>query len=510
MNVLSEGPRGARPLVRLMVFVWFIAFVVGGCSDEGDAGADIPEPNSDGVAVIERAAEPGSLESTSATSTPRPTPMMIAFDTRTVDISDRPDLVDVDLRPGPWSPDGHSLVVWRVVGQDFDERPIGRLGIVRVADASIDSVSEEGSVAAPPRLVWEGGDVEASFEVERAAEWLRDGTLVIARSDGMLVQADGLSVADEDAVTQLRGQVREVLVAPNGRQWLAIGSDRAWLVGTNRVAREIAGTEIDGARAWSWRSDSAAVAVAVGAKYFTLDVESAAVEMVTEIQPFSPDREPPPPRWLAGGKLLVTAPALPPDGASGAVHRMVDPAQLSATDLHEALGLTMNPASPYDGSAWVSPDGRYVLYPEVVESGGVVAQRASWIYDVPGARAREHPPVGNPTWSPDGRRFAWVEAGALLVGDIEARAPFPPAEGVLADGALNPVWSPDGRWLLFRDETAALYVVRSDGLAGPERLSAFARWSPPPTWSPAGDRFAAAIGDSPDVTQLVIVQPSSQ
>lgn len=510
MNVYSEGPRAARPLVRLLLIAgaaWLLAPMLGACSDEGGAEVDVPAPPSDGVDVIERSGAPEEGAPDSATNTPRPTPMAIAFATRSVEVPDRPDLVGADFRPGTWSPDGRSLVVWRAVAEDADGRPVGRLGIVDAADAAIGAEGAEGQA---PILVWESGDVEAKFETERAAEWLRDGTLVIARSDGMLVQPDGEPVSDGDAVTELRGQVREVLIAPNGRSWLAMGSDRTWLIGTDRVARELAGSEVDGAQAWSWRSDSAALAVAVGAKYFTLDVETAAVDLVIEIQPFDSEREPPPPRWLAGGKLFVTAPAAPSPGGLGAVHHVVEPIQRSAIELHSALGLQINPVTPYDGSNWVSPDGRYVLYPEVVESDGNASHRASWIYDVPGERAREHPPVGSPTWSPDGRRFAWVEAGVLLVGDIEAREPVAPAEGVVADGARTPVWSPDGRWLLFADEDGAAQLVRADGLAGPERLAPFARWSPPPTWSPAGDRFAVSIGDGPDATQLVIVHPSSQ
>lgn len=535
----SEGPRAARPLVRIAALSLgaVAALALGACDGAGDAGEPTVPPLGE-VAVIERAGDDGAAPEPEATATPRPTALPIELDVTMVSAPERAEGDVVDLRPGPWSPDGRSLVVWRVVGLDAEGREVGRLGI---ADAGVpssgagaeDEVDAQAETA--PRLAWESGDVEAAFGIDRAADWLRDGLLAIARSDGMLVFPDGREVAEGDSVTGLRGQVRQILVAPNGRRWLAIGADRVWLVGDDRVAREIAGTQVDGARAWSWRSDSGALAVATGGTYYTLDAETAALELVAEIEPVYPERQPPQPRWLAGGRLLLTAPAaaggggaiqgdgegamegvgegdevgegLEGNGADGArattvagfVHRVVDPAAQSATDLHVLLGLEANPTAPYDSAAWVSPDGRYILYPEVVPAaGGGAAQRATWIYDVPGGRAREHPPVGQPTWSPDGLRFAWVEAGTLLVGGVEAGAPVSPAPDVAADGAERPVWSPDGRWILFAGADGSMHLVRADGLAGPVVVAENAVWSPPPTWSPAGDRFAAAIGSAPE------------
>ena len=363
-----------------------------------------------------------------------------------------------------------------------------------------------GPADGAPSPVWESGDVQAVLSDDLAADWLRDGTLVVARSDGMLVEADGTPVSAGDGVSGLLGQVREILVAPNGRAWLAIGPDRAWLVSADRTAREIAGFAVDSSTEWAWRSDSAALAVAAGSDYFTLDAETAQVEKVAEIDPVNADRDPPPPRWLAGGRLFITAPVAPLGGRPGAAHRIIEPTQSGATELHTALGISMNTVMPYDGSTWVSPDGRYVLYPEIIESEGAPAHRATWIYDVPGDRAREHPPVGTTSWSPDARRFAWVEAGELRIGDVEAAEPIAPTEGIEVDERRALVWSPDGRWLLFSGKDGAPSVVRADGLAARETIANYAEWAPPPSWAPLSDRFAISVGDGPGSTALTIVR----
>jgi hypothetical protein len=89
-------------------------------------------------------------------------------------------------------------------------------------------------------------------------------------------------------------------------------------------------------------------------------------------------------------------------------------------------------------------------------------------------------PIGYaPTWSPEGRRLAFVVRGDLWDADANGTH-----SRLLVKNADQPAWSPNGRRLAFT-RGGVVYTVRADGL-DERKLAEGAH----PAWSPNGERIA--------------------
>jgi Tol biopolymer transport system component len=202
-----------------------------------------------------------------------------------------------------------------------------------------------------------------------------------------------------------------------------------------------------------------------------------------------------------------------------------------------------------DTDAWPdwSPDGRWIAFTRVgSDRGDVLLVRP----DGTGVRSLTRASCNGdclsndyPVWSPDGRRIAFERA----LGPLPSAGP-PPVVGMFvmdADGSNvrqltqleprsgtedhSPSWSPDGRRIAFMRannrvapvNASAIYTVTADG--GEPRL---VRRMPPdrpgagsPNWSPDGSRLlfstycrfrGASCGQAPTGAQLFTVKPNGR
>ena len=97
-----------------------------------------------------------------------------------------------------------------------------------------------------------------------------------------------------------------------------------------------------------------------------------------------------------------------------------------------------------------------------------------------------------PTWSPDGARIAFVDAGSIRVIDRDG---FNPA-ALSSMGDTSPNWSPDGTRIAFasnRDGDYEIYAMNADGTAV-TKLTDDAVDQRDPAWSPDGTKIAFELG----------------
>ncbi len=397
-----------------------------------------------------------------------------------------------DARPGPWSPVGDAMIAYLVVRDGAALGPVGRLWTVDVEKAE---------------PLWDSGDMQEPIRRTHMADWLGDGTLVLARQDGMFVSSDGIRSVQ---VSGLSGQPRSVTASPDGTTAFVNGPEGSWLIGSDGTARTPQGLPPLGFDSWEWRADSRALALAVsGGEYFVMSAVADTVEKFAQAPSIAATDPVPPPRWLSDGRVLLSdATRVSHGGAKGYGHRVADPVSAVAASLTELIGIAPNPWMPSDASSWVSRDGRYVLYPQYVrvEASSEVQLADTWLLSVETLEARQMGPIQDPVWAPSAERFAYRDGGMLALWVMESETSYGLVTGDLAIEHL--CWSPDSRWILYTTSDGAFWIVAGDGHAGPARLASEVAWDPAPTWSPTGDRFAASMttDGGPPILTLVTVE----
>ncbi|MBK6770520.1 MAG: PD40 domain-containing protein [Ardenticatenales bacterium] len=163
------------------------------------------------------------------------------------------------------------------------------------------------------------------------------------------------------------------------------------------------------------------------------------------------------------------------------------------------------------------PDGASILFTRITRTGNAIAAAELAVVAPDGTGYRPivrlsdgSGTIGNPSWSPDGRRIAFTLARALDGGELYvANADGTETRRLLAHGGWDDIdsrWSPDGRYLAFASGANQAGPVVHDiwlmdlttGIVG--TVAHHALWNlRRPTWSPDGRRlvFAAHYQDSP-------------
>ncbi len=375
-----------------------------------------------------------------------------------------------DARPGAWSPSGRYLMAY-VIRRSGAMGPVGHLITIDAQTAT---------------AIWDSGDMETPLGSPMVAGWLADDSLLLARQDGGLVQADGTRL---EPAPWLDDQPEALAVSPDGQRAFVDAAQSAWLMDEQRNMRRVEAWDGPLA-AWTWREDGLAVAaVANDGRPILVDVPKAAARELLVRASGAPWGEVTAPAWLADGRILITdARRLVVDGRPMAAHLVVEPATGEVRTLHSVLGWAAERTRPVSLHGRVSPNGRYVLIPLAPVGEASVTQDV--LFDVQTRTATLTEGLVEPVWAPTSDRVAFLADGRLAVWPLGA------TEALLLttwDGVEHYGWSADGRWIAVGGQGGSLWLVASDGSTAPHQLAPQATWLPPPTWSPAGDELAVAV-----------------
>jgi Tol biopolymer transport system component len=135
-----------------------------------------------------------------------------------------------------------------------------------------------------------------------------------------------------------------------------------------------------------------------------------------------------------------------------------------------------------------SPDGRRIAFSDW-------STRKAYVIDLDGRNLREIiDSADQPVWSPDGQRLAYVvlDAERQSVGLAVAREDGGGQRLLTQGNAMAPAWSPDGGTIAFTRKLGAssqIEVIKPDGTGERMVASSAVSW-PGPAWSPDGDGIA--------------------
>jgi Tol biopolymer transport system component len=199
-----------------------------------------------------------------------------------------------------------------------------------------------------------------------------------------------------------------------------------------------------------------------------------------------------------------------PDGGGLVTVRDVNTPTLLTVMRPDGTGRAVLSRRAFDWPTW-SPDGRRVAF---VEEPGQVFTAA------PDGRARvrvTHEPAGTevrrPSWSPDGRRILYQAFRDKNDADLYALDAVGGIRALTTTGVdeVDPAWSPDGSALAFvrgrpEEESGGIFVM--DGTGKQLRRLTPSRTDSSPSWSPDGSRIAFARGPRGDGSAAVYVMRS--
>ncbi|HEY1494627.1 MAG TPA: protein kinase, partial [Candidatus Solibacter sp.] len=240
---------------------------------------------------------------------------------------------------------------------------------------------------------------------------------------------------------------------------------------------------------------------------------------------------------LTGGTGEEREPAVSPDGRRIAFTSGVEDTDLIEIALDGTKTNTLLATSrPEYNGAW-SPSGLQYVYVTNAPDGPAIWMRSlaeGWARPFVEGSAEGYLDLGQPRYSPDGQRIAYVRTGArhaVYVSSI-AGGPAVPLERESAD-QHTPAWSPDGNWIAytrFAGQNWEITKAPSGGGGQPVRLgvggdsSGWMEWSPTGAWigvrdpngvqliSPDGGAArhvhgpCAAFAFSKDGTRLLVVR----
>lgn len=140
-----------------------------------------------------------------------------------------------------------------------------------------------------------------------------------------------------------------------------------------------------------------------------------------------------------------------------------------------------------------SPNGKLLLYENVAGRNAPLTIRT---VPAAGGASRKVVVGGFASWSPDGKRIAFLRSGPgstpsslWVIGSRVGATPHRVATGAVGD-VLDPVWSPKSRWIAFRQDAhycaSRMSVVSADGKTRPRRLVAHTRIVTALAWSISG------------------------